>query len=217
MRIGDLAKRAGTTMRTIRYYEERGLIEPARRTKGGFRLYQEEELRKLHLIRSLQVLDMPLAQVKAFFDERQRGRTAAEIAPAPAGVPVYRGLPLSTYLDKLKSASEADRPDVPLVVLTLDPWRDTPDRLPMMAHHWGLSSNDRALSGSVSDVQRTLDLLGIGRRRDDATGDIVHGTTTMIVNDHGRIAWRIDGGWNGVAALLRRLPRPEPSIAVPTP
>ena len=86
MRIGDLAKRAGTTMRTIRYYEERGLIEPARRTKGGFRLYQEEELRKLHLIRSLQVLDMPLAQVKAFFDERQRGRTAAEIAPALQGV-----------------------------------------------------------------------------------------------------------------------------------
>jgi DNA-binding transcriptional MerR regulator len=82
MTIGDLARRAGTTMRTIRYYEERGLIEPVGRTKGGFRLYEEEELRKLHLIRSLQVLDMPLAQVKAFFDERQRGRTGAEIAPA---------------------------------------------------------------------------------------------------------------------------------------
>ncbi len=86
MRIGDLAKRAGTTMRTIRYYEERGLIEPVRRTKGGFRLYQEEELRKLHLIKSLQVLDMPLAQVKAFFDERRSGRIAAEIAPALQGV-----------------------------------------------------------------------------------------------------------------------------------
>jgi DNA-binding transcriptional MerR regulator len=81
MTIGDLARRAGTTMRTIRYYEERGLIEPVGRTKGGFRLYAEEELRKLHLIRSLQVLDMPLAQVKAFFDKRQRGRTGAEIAP----------------------------------------------------------------------------------------------------------------------------------------
>jgi DNA-binding transcriptional MerR regulator len=86
MRIGDLARRAGTTMRTIRYYEERGLIEPVSRTKGGFRLYQEEELRKLHLIRSLQVLDMPLAQVKAFFDERRRGRAATEIAPALQGV-----------------------------------------------------------------------------------------------------------------------------------
>lgn len=82
MRIGDLARRAGTTMRTIRYYEERGLIEPARRTKGGFRLYKEVEFRRLHLIRSLQALDIPLAQVKAFFDERHRGRTAKEIAPA---------------------------------------------------------------------------------------------------------------------------------------
>jgi DNA-binding transcriptional MerR regulator len=86
MTIGDLARRAGTTMRTIRYYEQRGLIEPLGRTKGGFRLYAEEELRKLHLIRSLQGLDMPLAQVKAFFDKRQRGRTGAEIAPALRGV-----------------------------------------------------------------------------------------------------------------------------------
>jgi DNA-binding transcriptional MerR regulator len=81
MRIGDLAKRAGTTMRTIRYYEERGLIAPARRSKGGFRLYEDGELRKLHLIRSLQLLDIPLADVKALFDERQRGRVGAEIAP----------------------------------------------------------------------------------------------------------------------------------------
>jgi DNA-binding transcriptional MerR regulator len=69
-------------MRTIRYYEERGLIEPSGRTAGGFRLYEEEELRKLHLIRELQVLDIPLARVKAFLDERQPGRPASEIAPA---------------------------------------------------------------------------------------------------------------------------------------
>lgn len=81
MRIGDLARRAGTTLRTIRYYEERGLIRPAGRTKGGFRLYEEEELRKLTLIRNLQILDMPLAHVKAFFDRRERGRPACEVTP----------------------------------------------------------------------------------------------------------------------------------------
>lgn len=81
MRIGDLAKKAGTTMRTIRYYEQLGLIRPVGRTKGGFRLYEEEELGKLNLIKSLQLLDIPLAQVKAFFDQRKQGRTAAEIAP----------------------------------------------------------------------------------------------------------------------------------------
>ena len=108
----------------------------------------------------------------------------------------------------------ADRPDVVLVVLSLDPWRDTPDRLPMMAQHWGLSPDDRVLSGTVPDVQRVLDTLGIGRRRDEATGDIMHGTTTMILNDRGRIAWRVDGGWTGVATLLRRLPQPKPPIAI---
>ncbi len=81
MQIGDLARRAGISLRTVRYYEERGLIEPKARSKGGFRLYEEDDLRKLHLIRSLQLLDMPLADVKRFFEERTRGRTAAEVAP----------------------------------------------------------------------------------------------------------------------------------------
>jgi MerR family Zn(II)-responsive transcriptional regulator of zntA len=80
MRIGDLAKKAGTTMRTIRYYEQLGLIEPAARTRGGFRLYEEEELRKLRLIKTLQLVETPLAQVKAFFDQRRRGRVASDIA-----------------------------------------------------------------------------------------------------------------------------------------
>jgi DNA-binding transcriptional MerR regulator len=81
MRIGDLARQAGTTMRTIRYYEERGLLTPTTRTKGGFRLYREGELKKLHLIRSLQQLDIPLAQVKLLFDRKVEGKSGAEVAP----------------------------------------------------------------------------------------------------------------------------------------
>jgi MerR family Zn(II)-responsive transcriptional regulator of zntA len=80
MRIGDLARRAGTTMRTIRYYEQIGLIAPVTRTRGGFRLYEEDELRKLRLIKNLQLVDTPLSQVKAFFDQRRRGRVASDIA-----------------------------------------------------------------------------------------------------------------------------------------
>ena len=80
MRIGDLARKAGTTMRTIRYYEQLGLITPATRTRGGFRLYEEDELRKLRLIKNLQLVDTPLSQVKAFFDLRREGRVASEIS-----------------------------------------------------------------------------------------------------------------------------------------
>jgi len=86
MRIGDLAKKAGTTMRTIRYYEQLGLIAPVARTKGGFRLYEEDEVRKLRVIKNLQHLETPLAQVKAFFDERRHGRIASEVAPGIASL-----------------------------------------------------------------------------------------------------------------------------------
>ena len=86
MRIGDLAKKAGTTMRTIRYYEQLGLIAPVARTKGGFRLYDEDDLRKLRVIKNLQHLETPLAQVKAFLDGRHQGRVASEIAPGIASL-----------------------------------------------------------------------------------------------------------------------------------
>lgn len=94
------------------------------------------------------------------------------------------------------------RIDVPIVVLTLDPWRDTPDRLPTIARYWGLAAGDRVLSGNVADVERALNELGIGRRRDATNGDVEHLATVMIVDASGRVAWRLDGGTASVAALL---------------
>ena len=80
MRIGELAKRIGTSLRTIRYYEELGLIGHAVRTKGGFRLYTEEELQKVKLIKDLQLLDFPLSQIREILDKRKRARTGSEMA-----------------------------------------------------------------------------------------------------------------------------------------
>jgi len=94
------------------------------------------------------------------------------------------------------------RLDVPLVIVTLDPWRDTPERLPTLAKHWQLQPGDRVLSGSVADVSRLLDELGIGRRRSDITGDVDHATTVLIL-ERGSIAWRVDGGAFGVSDLLK--------------
>ncbi|HEX9565136.1 MAG TPA: SCO family protein [Gemmatimonadaceae bacterium] len=99
---------------------------------------------------------------------------------------------------------EAKRSDVPIVVITLDPWRDTPDRLRTIAEGWGFGAADRVLSGDVTDVARVLDALGIGRQRDARTGDVTHGQTVLGVNAQGRITWRADGGWSGVEQFLRR-------------
>jgi protein SCO1/2 len=101
---------------------------------------------------------------------------------------------------------DAGRSDVRLLVITLDPWRDTPERLPSLAAHWGLGPHDRALSGTVADVEQALDALGVGRSRDAATGDVDHVTAALILDPAGRIAWRVEGGVDGVARLLARDP-----------
>lgn len=80
MQIGELARRAGITLRTIRYYEELGLINHTVRTKGGFRLYDDGELRKLELIRDLQSLDFPLAKIRTLFQRKRGAQSGAELA-----------------------------------------------------------------------------------------------------------------------------------------
>ena len=96
----------------------------------------------------------------------------------------------------------AGRPDVPLIVLTLDPWRDTPERLASIAKSWSLSEHDRVLSGEVAEVEAVLDSLGIARRRNETTGDVDHATTVFVLGSDGHIGWRGDGGTAGVERLL---------------
>ncbi len=56
IQIGDLASRAGVSTRTIRYYEELGMIVPRERSNGGFRRYGEDQLRRLEIIQRLKAL-----------------------------------------------------------------------------------------------------------------------------------------------------------------
>lgn len=89
-----------------------------------------------------------------------------------------------------------------LVIVTLDPWRDTPERLPTLAAQWGLAASDRILSGTVAEVEQSLDALGIARRRNEITGDIDHVGTVLLLDERGHIVWRVDGGWGRVDELL---------------
>ena len=104
--------------------------------------------------------------------------------------------------DLLEARRSAGTGDVRLVVLTLDPWRDTPDRLPYLARHWELAPDDRVLSGDVAEVEATLDALGVGRRRNEVNGDVDHASTVMLLDARGRIVWRIDGRVGDVRQLL---------------
>lgn len=67
LRIGELAKRAGVTTRTVRYYESIGLLGPAERD-GGFRTYTEDALRRLHKIDALKKLGLSLEEITSVID-----------------------------------------------------------------------------------------------------------------------------------------------------
>jgi MerR family Zn(II)-responsive transcriptional regulator of zntA len=77
-KIGQVSKKARVTLRTIRYYEELGLVEPAVRTKGGFRLYTEESIERLRFIQGLKLLDFPLFEIKEMFKIRQMAQSGDE-------------------------------------------------------------------------------------------------------------------------------------------
>ncbi|GAA3390751.1 MerR family transcriptional regulator [Streptomyces roseoviridis] len=87
MRIGELAERAGTTTRTLRYYESRGLLT-ARRTENGYRTYDEDDLRLLQQIRTLQDFGFELEETRPFVECLRAGHPAGDACPA--SIAVYR-------------------------------------------------------------------------------------------------------------------------------
>jgi DNA-binding transcriptional MerR regulator len=64
MQIGEVAERTGLSLRTIRYYEEVGLVVPSARSQGGFRLYQEQEIERLRLIMRMKPLGFQLEEMR---------------------------------------------------------------------------------------------------------------------------------------------------------
>ena len=60
---GELAEKSGINVRTIKFWEEKGLIAPHRRTEGGFRLYRPADVVKISFIRDLQAFNYTLAEI----------------------------------------------------------------------------------------------------------------------------------------------------------
>ena len=80
MQIGELSERTGVTQRTLRFYEERGLLKPPSRMEGGFRLYTEEDVQRVEQIKQLQkLLGFSLAEIKEMLEaEDMRSLLTAE-------------------------------------------------------------------------------------------------------------------------------------------
>jgi DNA-binding transcriptional MerR regulator len=85
MLIGELAERAGTSARTLRYYEEQGLVRP-RRDANGYRQYDDAELRVVHEIRSLLAVGFGLDDIRPFVACLRAGNSSGDVCPDSVAV-----------------------------------------------------------------------------------------------------------------------------------
>jgi DNA-binding transcriptional MerR regulator len=77
---GDMARATGNTVRTIRFYEEEGLLKPSVVSDGGHRRYTDDDLERLRLISDLRELGLSLGEIRSILDLRTGCHTAAEFA-----------------------------------------------------------------------------------------------------------------------------------------
>ncbi|CAL9419623.1 hypothetical protein SUDANB6_01824 [Streptomyces sp. enrichment culture] len=101
MRIGELAARAGTTARTLRYYEARGLLS-ARRDDKGHRTYGERDLRLLEQIRTLRDFGFELEETRPFVECLRAGHPEGDSCPASLAVYRRKLAELDALIDELR-------------------------------------------------------------------------------------------------------------------
>lgn len=68
LKIGELAKRTGITVRTLHHYDDLGLLRPSERSDAGYRLYNREDIARLHRIQALRRLNLSLQEIGEIID-----------------------------------------------------------------------------------------------------------------------------------------------------
>lgn len=86
LKIGDFARLAKTNLRTLRYYEELGLLEPAARSTGGFRYYRPTDVNRVRLIWDLQQLGLQLERIAELLGRRGQPLSSAELSARLSGI-----------------------------------------------------------------------------------------------------------------------------------
>jgi DNA-binding transcriptional MerR regulator len=79
LKIGDFARSAKTNLRTLRYYEEVGLLTPAARSAGGFRYYRPTDVHRVQLIWDLQQLGLQLERIAELLEARDEELSHGEL------------------------------------------------------------------------------------------------------------------------------------------
>lgn len=74
LKIGEFAEKGDVSRRSLRHYEELGLLTPEKRSSGGFRLYEENDLFKLEIIKIFKELGFTLEEIKEILQSREEAK-----------------------------------------------------------------------------------------------------------------------------------------------
>ena len=92
-----------------------------------------------------------------------------------------------------------------VLIVTLDPWRDTPSRLASIAERWGATGDVHVLGGEPMQVERVLNAWRVPRARNERTGDVSHPSVVYVIGPDGRIAYVVSGSEPVIRAAVEAL------------
>jgi DNA-binding transcriptional MerR regulator len=135
-KIGELASATGLTVRTLHHYDAIGLLAPSTRTESGYRLYGEDDVRRLYEIRALRDLGLPLQEIPAALGGDPRATLEGHLARVAEDVERSRRLQslLQGILDRVDSASGHDYMEAIQAMTMLDKYY-TPEQLERLERH----------------------------------------------------------------------------------
>lgn len=146
LQIGEVAARTDLSVRTIRHWEDMGLIQPSARSRGGFRLYTDEDVARIKLLRFMKPLNFTLDQMRELLQLRE------SIAP--------RSVDSDDRMQALiwpRSSQAPDRATEQQLVNDLDHYADL------------AAQRLEKLRGQIAEVEEFVHRLRWEARRDDAS------------------------------------------------
>ena len=144
LQIGEVADRTGVTQRTLRFYEERGLLKPPSRMDGGFRLYSDDDVARVEQIKRMQsLLGLTLAEIKEMVEaEEVREELNATYRP---------DRPVEERIQRVTKRIEVTQRQFDIISTKLDAMIDMRKDLEEKLIHWrevvGNLEKERATAG----------------------------------------------------------------------
>jgi len=185
LKIGELAKRTGLTVRILHHYDKIGLLRPSERSESDYRLYNHDDITRLHRIQALRRLNLSLAEIATLVEQDQVGlENVVSEQLAMLEQQIASSIALRDqlkHLQELLHANQEPQLDYWLGLLEMMSVADkyfTREDLHKLRHHNGSVSPDLRMQELIKEVKK---LLQAGIRPDDAKAKdlAVRWVTTM--------------------------------------